>query len=441
MKIFIKKSWFLVALVAAAAIYTGCNKKTDIRTFSYPAPLPEAMSPSIDYAGRLVTITGSSFGDYKNVVKVYFNGILADTVISCEDTKIVVKVPDDAITGKVSLQVWTNKVDSIGTFTVVPLPTAKIANPNTGLPGDTVRIYGTGYGTDITKVKVNFNGTPADVAFLSDTMITTTVPVGSSSGNIGVSVNDYAITGPGYSLLVAVPTPRYQLDFEGDLKDKISGVAAIYNKGLASDTSFDDNGISGRCIKLAGYSAATWTNAQSIAIPAAVVAKQKEITVACWVNWSSARAGLSDPIFDFGETRSLRYTLVARMSGGTWGSTNGKVVGRYILNGKVPVGTPGAWEDFTTGNVLTPNTWTHVAFTLSYANLSLQIYMDGKLVNTKVLSRSDVDPALMNINKAYIGASSYGSGTEPAFGGMIDKFQVWNSILSADQIYTLYFKK
>src|SRR4051794_32842561 len=156
MKISLKKIWIIVPVVALAAIYAGCNKGPDIKSYSYPTAVPQGMSPNGGYPGSYLTINGASFGDYRGVVKVYFNGILADTVVSCEDGKIVVQVPGMAQSGKVSLQVWDNKFDSIGSYTVYPPLFINASTMVGGLSGDTIRIVGNGLGTDAGKIKVKF---------------------------------------------------------------------------------------------------------------------------------------------------------------------------------------------------------------------------------------------------------------------------------------------
>lgn len=442
MKINIKKAW-IIAPVLAIAVYAGCTKGPDIKSYSYPVAVPQGITPGSGYPGSYLTINGSSFGDYRGVVKVYFNGILADTVVSCEDGKIVVQVPSAAQSGKVSLQVWDNKFDSIGAYTVFPPLSISKTGLLGGLLGDTIRIQGSGLGTDASKIKVKFNGADGVVASVNDSVITLTVPTGAADGNLSVSVNDSLLAGPQFKLLAPIGvSPTYQLDFEGDLMDKISGVAATYTQNLASVLSYPD-GISGKCVNLAGFNptAATWVVNQAIQIPTAIV-KQKEFTVACWVNWSPSRSTYQDPIFDFGEARGTRLTVMARMSG-NWNSTSGKQVGRFLLQKKVKdaTGTLVDYEDYFPATVLTTGVWTHVAFSFSYTNQEMKIYQNGVLTGTKTLIRTDVDPTMINMNRAFIGCPSYGSGSEPSFGGMIDKFLVYNSILTQDQIYTLYFKK
>ncbi|MBO9617840.1 MAG: IPT/TIG domain-containing protein [Niabella sp.] len=108
------------SLFIATLIIAGCEKGPAYRTFTYPVPVASGMSPVTGYPGSNVTITGSNFDTLTGAVKVWFGGIPATTVVSSSNNQIVVQVPATATSGKVSLQVWTNKLDSIGTFTVTP---------------------------------------------------------------------------------------------------------------------------------------------------------------------------------------------------------------------------------------------------------------------------------------------------------------------------------
>ncbi|MFL5745970.1 MAG: LamG-like jellyroll fold domain-containing protein [Niastella sp.] len=450
MKMTVKNIRFIMALLAVAAIYASCTKGPNIKNYTYPAPEPQGVTPAIGFPTSLVTINGSTFGDYKNVVKVFFNGIESDSILSCEDGKIVARVPVAAISGpaKVGLQVWTNIVDSIGTFTVKAPPTIKTADPLTGLPGDTVRIYGTGYGTDMAKVNVTFKGIAATIASLEDTVITTTVPVGTSSGDIAITVEGYPVKGPGFSILVSVPTPVYALDFENNLVDRISGVAATYNKGTAGDITYEP-GQRGLAARFPGFTPTTWNNSGTVSIPPAImpVFKQREFTVTCWVNWAAGRNIYPDPIFEFGEVRGTRITFLTRMGSGSnsWNGSASRMVGRYLLTNKVPVGGPTytAVDDYVIASnaPVLPYDWRHVAFVFSYSKLTMKIYINGVEVGTKNITRADEDPFLMTINKASIGGYAFGSGTETNYAGLMDNFRIYNQALSADQIYTDFYKK
>jgi concanavalin A-like lectin/glucanase superfamily protein/IPT/TIG domain-containing protein len=437
MKSFKNNIPFVLTLLALAAICNSCNKGPDIKTYDYPAPLPQGFSPNIGYAGTDIIITGSSFGDYRNAVKVFFNGIQADTIRSCEDGKIIVKVPAAAISGKVTLQVWTNTVDSIGSYTVIPSPVVKSVTPNVGFPGDTVIVNGSGFGTDIPKLNVSFNGPNGSIIDATDTLLTVIVPPGFTSGNLVVSVNNFPVTGPVFGALATVPDPAYQLDFEDNLNDKMGGTAATYTQGAAATLSYV-TGVNGKAVSLAGWPNSATTNNQIIVLPSAIVKLQKEFSVTCWVNWLGKLN--QEPVFDFGETRGNRVALMARMQSGFAGGTAGvNPVGRLIFENKT--GFTGFNDlNAVTSKALPLNSWHHLAMTVSTANKLLSVYLDGVLIGSKTLPAA-ADPTLINYNKAYIAAPSYGVLNEPAFGGMIDKFQVFYSALSADQVFTNYYKK
>ena len=106
-------------LIAMVLFGTSCEKDAQFREFNYPAPVPSGMSPASGYPMINVTITGTNLETLKGAVKVWFGGIQATNIVSTNGNQIVVQVPSNAVSGKVSLQVWTHKVDSIGTYTVI----------------------------------------------------------------------------------------------------------------------------------------------------------------------------------------------------------------------------------------------------------------------------------------------------------------------------------
>lgn len=436
MKIVLKNIRFVIALLLAAAIYAGCTKGPNIKSYSYPAPQPSGMTPTSGYPGTYLTINGADFGDYKDVVKVYFNGILADTIISCEDGKIVVMVPNTAISGKVSLQVWDNKVDSIGAYTVWPPLTIKTSDLLGGLEGDTLKIYGTGLGSDVSKIKIKFKGADATVASVTDTLIITTVPAGAADGSLTVSVNDSIMAGPQFKLLSQVNDPNYWLQFENSLADKMGGTTATYSfKDLGKPIGYD-KGIKGLAAVLPGASNILTTNNQVLALPPQIT-KSQELTVACWVYWTNDSAWVQEPVFDAGQARGARLCLMTQMNSG-FGSGYKNLIGRLVFE-KIGSYTSITYYNAIGKSPLPKKEWHHVAMVISYANQYEKIYMDGAEVGTVDLDPA-ADPTIFNHNKVYIGAPTNGVTKEPAFGGMIDEFQVYNQALTANQIFTLYFK-
>ncbi|SEP19405.1 LamG-like jellyroll fold domain-containing protein [Niastella yeongjuensis] len=440
MKIFTKNIWFLVALIAAAAIYAGCNKAADIRTFDYPAPIPQAVFPDSGYAGFAeVTITGSSFGDYKNAVKVLFNGIEADSILTCEDGKIVARVPNTAISGKVSLQVWNHSVDSIGSFKVIPVPHADSISRIAGLVGDTIIIMGRGFGADLTKVKVSFNGPTGDIADITDSTIAAIVPAGFTAGKLVVYVNNYPVVGPAFGALVTVADPIYWLEFEHNLNDKMGGAAATYTYNAADGFAKPINwaaGNRGEAVQLAGTGNRKTTNNQFIACPPGI-SKYSELSVTAWVNWGSRDYPDSnwyqEPVFDFGQARGLRTALMTRM-----GVTAGpNMLGRLIFEKITEFPTNKTFDAKCTA-ALGRFAWHHVAMTISSANHILTVYLDGVSIGTVTLDAA-ANPTLFNHNKVYIGAPTNGVVNEPAYGGLIDDFKIFNYTLSSEQVFTDYY--
>ena len=197
-----KNIFFVRLFIACLLIMAGCEKGPDFKVYIYPAQSASAMTPGAGFVGSDVTIRGKNFGNLTQAVKVYFGGVKADTVRSCTDSVIVVKVPLNALSGNVGLQVWTTVNDSIGVFTVLPLPvlTSVVSKgsiaPNIADPGDTVLLRGYNFLTDPSKVSVDFNGTAVtNIVSLQDTLITVIAPSGYSAGKVSVTFNGLKLTG------------------------------------------------------------------------------------------------------------------------------------------------------------------------------------------------------------------------------------------------------
>lgn len=187
-------------LITIVILGISCEKGPNYETYAYPAQTVTGLTPAIGYPGIDVIITGKDFGALKGAVKVFFGGVKADTVRSCTDDQIVVKVPANAISGKVTLQIWTTTIDSIGSFTVIPAPViysiaSKNAQTNVALPGDTLTIKGIRFGTDASKISASFNGTAATVISpVIDTVIKVIAPAGFATGNVSVTINGLTLT-------------------------------------------------------------------------------------------------------------------------------------------------------------------------------------------------------------------------------------------------------
>jgi hypothetical protein len=196
-----KKLICSLGFITAIAIYiAGCEKGPQFRDFSYPAPKPTGFSPAAGFPNTNITITGSDFDSLPGAVKVWFGGIPATTIVSSNGNQIVVQVPSNAVSGKVSLQVWATKVDSVGTYTVLAAPVvtsivSKNAQINVAFPGDTLYIKGIRLGRDASKTTIKFSGTTAtDIPVYNDTLIKVIAPAEFSSGNVTLTIAGLTIT-------------------------------------------------------------------------------------------------------------------------------------------------------------------------------------------------------------------------------------------------------
>jgi hypothetical protein len=220
-----------------ALLQFGCEKGPDFKQYTYPAQSSSRLTPGIGFPGQNVTITGTNFDTLKGAVKVWFGGILATKVISNNGTQIVVQIPANGVSGKVGLQVWTTKTDSIGSFIVLPAPVissvishgvaATIAQP-----GDTVYVSGQNFLTDQSKVAIDFNGTAApNITLLTSTLIKVIAPAGYTGGNVNVTFNgNYTLKGD--AVAPGLPSGDVTLYFLKNYKQPFTAANMASNQGF-----------------------------------------------------------------------------------------------------------------------------------------------------------------------------------------------------------------
>lgn len=114
------------------------------------------ISPKRGYQGTVVTLIGSNFGVSKEFVKVFFgNSEQMAEVISCVDGQIVVKVPEGAISGAITLEILNQKLTTSDVvFSVVPDPEITELSSGSVYSGDEITISGKNFGTVAEEVKL-----------------------------------------------------------------------------------------------------------------------------------------------------------------------------------------------------------------------------------------------------------------------------------------------
>lgn len=147
-------------------------------------------------AGETVEITGLNLSDPGDVK---FSNVSAE-IVSKESTKITVKVPANAVTGKITVKTNGGEVTSAQTFTLIPPPTitgvavngGAAAATGSGPVGATVVIQGTNL-ADATDVK--FGEVSAIIGSKTATTITVTVPAGATTNPIKVKTRGGEVIG------------------------------------------------------------------------------------------------------------------------------------------------------------------------------------------------------------------------------------------------------
>ena len=198
--------------------------------FTVTGPTITGFSPTTGPVGTLVTIIGSGLSE---VTGVTFNGAAAaHTVVS--GTQITATVPAGATTGKISVTSPGGSDVSISNFTVTG-PDITSFSPTTGPVGTLVTVNGSGF-SDVTVV--TFNGSSAaSFSIVSATQITATVPVGATSGVIGV----VSPSGSDISSSIFTVTAPTITSFSPD-SGPVNTVVTITGTGLSGATAVMFNG-------------------------------------------------------------------------------------------------------------------------------------------------------------------------------------------------------
>ena len=174
-----KYSLFLVAFICGVILCTSCSdmeKEYQENLVTYPEITITDFNPKSGRPSSNVTITGTNFGEYSDAAKISFNGELVATIESYTDNQMVVKVPENAGTGKISVNVWTHAKAFETDFVYLPGAIVESVNPERGSPGDTISLIGENFGDDINIVSVLIGDVEATVLSVSDTGISFLVP-------------------------------------------------------------------------------------------------------------------------------------------------------------------------------------------------------------------------------------------------------------------------
>jgi len=159
--------------------------------FNVISPLISSLSPSQAPLSGLIRVNGTGFGPSQGTSQVKFNGAAVTSAgySSWSDTQIAVQVPSGNTTGPLTVTVDGIVSNSVQ-FTLIESLSVNSMTPTLGPVNTSVTITGAGFGATQSNSLVNFWGAPtaATVTSWSDTQIVATVPSGTTTGPVSVTV-------------------------------------------------------------------------------------------------------------------------------------------------------------------------------------------------------------------------------------------------------------
>lgn len=193
-----KKICYLLLLLCLP--FASCNdeKEVVLLTNESPEVTVTSVSPQRGYVGAQVTIEGTDFGADAGLVSVFFSGVEeAAEIVSCEDTKLVVKVPEGATDGTITVKVRevTMQMDNLP-FTVIPDPVMESVSPGSVYAGteghNEIIVTGSNFGTvpedAVLYLLQGEDRIDAVISACEDNKITATIPEASLFGEFDVKM-------------------------------------------------------------------------------------------------------------------------------------------------------------------------------------------------------------------------------------------------------------
>ncbi len=191
----------IFSLILVTAFYFISCGDDDSATDPYEnIELPDSLcivkiDPESAYKGETVNIIGNYFGDERgeSYVRFKINVAAESDYISWTNTKIKLKVPQNALTGDVTVNINGVKTNAVP-FVVLSedKPTITTINPDEVYPGGEMMIEGVNFGDSRGDNYVSFNGEKpesSDYSKWSDTEIVVNVPETAVSGKLFLRVD------------------------------------------------------------------------------------------------------------------------------------------------------------------------------------------------------------------------------------------------------------
>ena len=207
------------------------NQLAEVGDYVYQKLSIAEISPERGPAGTNVRISGAGFSSLDSLVKASFNGKGA-IISSASDTVLVVRVPEGAGVGNVTVSV--DGKSSVGPmFHLMEIVSIQ---PMSGGAGTTITINGSGFGEDIVSNHVEINGEVAQILDVTSSQLIVQAPERVASGRVSFEVDGQKVFGPDFSV-VAPPVIRSVSPLSGPV-----GTAMTIKGSFFSD-NLDENKV------------------------------------------------------------------------------------------------------------------------------------------------------------------------------------------------------
>ena len=249
---------------------------TEDFTVTHPTPIITLFSPANGISGDEIIINGANFSPIINENTVIFNDNKEAVILDANPNSLKVIVPDDAVTGKISVTVNNNTTTSTSDFNVTATPTITSFSPTSASPGATVTINGTNFSNIINENKVVFSDSQeATITNATVNTLTVIVPNNAETGNVAVTVNGITTTS-NTNFIVSQQTPTPTINSFSPTTGNIGTTVTI------TGTNFSTN-IADNTVKFSNNKIATITNATAntltVTVPDGAITGKISLTV------------------------------------------------------------------------------------------------------------------------------------------------------------------
>ena len=193
---------------AVTVTVNGVSSNASTLTVPVVDPIPNvitSLTPASGGAGLAINVNGTGFGTTQGTSTVRFGTTVA-SVLLWSNTDVLVSVPNITPGTYPGTLTVSGRASNAMNFLVIPQRLNSVT-PNTGNPGASVTLAGTGFGATQGTSTVNFGSTNASVTSWSNTQIVATVPNVPVNTAVALTVTVNGVASNFVNFLVTSPIP------------------------------------------------------------------------------------------------------------------------------------------------------------------------------------------------------------------------------------------